>query len=224
MCPSGTYCQDGVQSPCPSGRYGAVAGLSSAMCSGMCSVGYFCPPNSTSATQVECGWDQRVPSAVYCPPASGEPTQAALGEYTSGGTSQATRGTALPCPSGSFCVSGSAHWCPPGRFGCADRLSDPGCNGPCTAGFYCPLGASSSQALACGVSDRNPSAASVFCPEGASAPMAVGPGNYSTGSTMGTPHRRTGQEVCPAGSFCLLGLLVSWATAGNVECDSLCSE
>ena len=83
--------------------------------------------------------------SMYCPLGSGAPLIAQPGVYTVG-PSPATRNGTLPCVSGSYCVNGTMLPCPAGRFGCADRLGDPLCNGPCTAGFYCPTGSSGSQA------------------------------------------------------------------------------
>ena len=37
---------------CPSGTFGNSTGLSSALCSGPCEAGHFCPPGSVSATQL----------------------------------------------------------------------------------------------------------------------------------------------------------------------------
>jgi hypothetical protein len=98
-------------------------------------------PPALGAYLLRCDVQQQ----VYCPPGSSTPLIAQAGEYTIG-PSNSTMEDVLPCPSGFFCVHGSAVACPAGRFGCANRLSDATCNGPCTAGFYCPVGSSSSQA------------------------------------------------------------------------------
>eukprot|EP00924_Labyrinthula_sp_SR-Ha-C_P015959 maker-scaffold_4-snap-gene-14.3-mRNA-1 protein AED:0.17 eAED:0.17 QI:86/0/0/1/0/0/2/0/1312 len=55
MCEIGYYCQNGVKYMCPEGVFGAVSGLSSSKCSGLCSAGYFCPPRSTNPNQHSCG-------------------------------------------------------------------------------------------------------------------------------------------------------------------------
>ncbi len=140
-CSLGSFCMGGVMTPCPPGRYGGAPGLHSSLCSGPCTPGYYCPLNSTLATQVRCG-----DVSVYCPLGSALPTQALPGEYTVGRGGVDVMETTAPCPSGSFCVNGFSALCPAGRFGCADRLGDPDCNGPCTGGFYCPAGSTSSQA------------------------------------------------------------------------------
>jgi len=52
MCPPGAYCWLGVIRDCPAGTYGNTSGLSTAACSGRCARGYYCPPASTSPTEV----------------------------------------------------------------------------------------------------------------------------------------------------------------------------
>ncbi len=101
---------------------------------------YFCDGRATTPTQHPCG-----NNSVYCPAGSAAPTLAGPGVYTIG-PSAMTRTDTVPCPGGSYCVNGISALCPAGRFGCADRLGDPDCNGPCTGGFYCPAGSTSSQA------------------------------------------------------------------------------
>ena len=145
QCPPGAYCTGGLLSVCPRGVFGNTSSLSTPLCSGPCSEGYFCPSNSTSPTQHECGEGVTVGASVYCPLGSGLPLLALPGEETTGGTSPTTRTTALPCASGSYCIGGVRALCPAGRFGCANRLSDPACNGPCTASFFCVAGSLSSQ-------------------------------------------------------------------------------
>jgi hypothetical protein len=55
ICPTGSFCPDGVRSwPCPSGRYGATQGLKGEVCSGLCNIGHYCEPGSTSSTQTRC--------------------------------------------------------------------------------------------------------------------------------------------------------------------------
>ena len=223
QCPPGYYCANGVRSPCPPGSYGATPGLLTASCSGACAAGYFCPSNSTSPTQRQCGVDVVVPctngssngtgpcigdpASVYCPGGGGSPLFADAGTYTAGAT-EWTMNRSLPCDSGSYCTGGVMYPCPPGRFGCADRLGSEECNGPCAAGFYCPVGSLTSQARPCGGNASNVDAATYYCPEGVGAPLRVGVGNYSVGSGLDAPHVRTGQAVCPQGSYCVMGLQV----------------
>jgi len=89
---------------------------------------------------------------------------------------------------------------------CVCCLAD--CAQPCTAGFFCPEGSLSAQERACGGSASNPLAAAVFCPTGSSNATAVSAGWYSTGSAPEAPHQRSGQAMCPAGSYCIDGVRV----------------
>ena len=169
-CEPGSFCALGVKWPCPPGTFGNSSQLQNPACSGMCDAGYgtyrealvrvqrtpdviekaqhcacdphryYCDGGAIVGTQHPCG-----DASVYCPMGSGVPAVAVPGEYTTGPAAN-TRNSTLPCPSGSFCLDGVRALCPAGRFGCADRLSTAGCNGPCTAGFFCPLGSNSSQA------------------------------------------------------------------------------
>lgn len=62
-CEPGRYCANGVASECPAGRYGAQPGLTSDICSGSCSAGYFCPAGSSSPAQFDCSDGP----AYFCP-------------------------------------------------------------------------------------------------------------------------------------------------------------
>jgi hypothetical protein len=201
-CQPGQFCTGGVAAPCPPGVYGASPEQASPACSGPCAAGYHCPASSTSALQYPCGGED-----VFCPAGSGLPLSAAPGMYTVGPT-PTTRNDSVPCPGGSYCVGGVQYPCEAGSFGCADRLSTPTCNGPCTAGYFCPAGSTSSRARACGGDATRRDAATWYCLQGSESALRVGPGNYSTGSPDGSPHLRTGQSVCPSGYFCADGVKV----------------
>ncbi len=201
-CQPGRFCENGVASLCPAGVYGATPELSSSRCSGPCAAGFYCPAGSTSAAQSPCGGVE-----VYCPASSGQPLVAAPGEYTVGPTN-ATRNDSAPCPGGSYCSGGVLFPCEAGSFGCADRLSAPTCNGPCTAGYFCPPGSTSSRAHACGGGEEQQDAESYYCPQGSTTALRVGQGNYSTGSPDHAPHVRTGQSVCTPGHYCVGGVKV----------------
>lgn len=184
---------------------------------------FFCDGGAVNDTQHPCGAVD-----VYCPEGSGAPTPVAAGEYTRG-PSPATRNATAKCPVGSYCAGGALFPCPPGRYGCSDRLATPDCNGPCTAGFVCPEGSTSSQGVPCGGRPSDPTAATYYCPTGSGAPLRVGAGNYSTpatGSSAEAPHQRTGQAVCPPGSYCSAGLRVRvclYLTFGSVLARSRCA-
>jgi len=114
---------------------GLPPGLRSAACSGPCAAGYFCPPGSTSPTEVPCGGD-----GVYCPPAVGRPVPTKPGFFTVGGANATVRTDQRPCEPGSFCVEGIKFDCPGGSFGSKPRLATARCSGLCYKGHYCPPG------------------------------------------------------------------------------------
>lgn len=53
-CPVGSFCTDGIMAECPAGVFGAQERMTASNCSGLCAKGYYCPPGSTSATQLPC--------------------------------------------------------------------------------------------------------------------------------------------------------------------------
>jgi hypothetical protein len=63
QCETGRYCAEGVARRCPAGRFGSTVGLSTDVCSGNCSAGYYCPAGSTSRTQLNCSDGP----AYFCP-------------------------------------------------------------------------------------------------------------------------------------------------------------
>jgi hypothetical protein len=94
LCEPGFYCDgSGISRPCPAGRYGDAAGLTNDSCSGTCTNGVLCPPQTTSAAGQPC------PAGGYC-----------------------IAGVALPCPSGTYNPSTGAGnvsqclLCPAGTF------------------------------------------------------------------------------------------------------------
>jgi hypothetical protein len=104
----------------------------------ICEPGYFCPVGSTSSVMKPCGG-----SARYCPKGSPRPIPVTLGFFTTPiGAGRATnRSSQVECPRGSYCIGGIRTLCPAGRYGSTTGLTSPGCTGPCTAGFYCKIGA-----------------------------------------------------------------------------------
>lgn len=75
----GYYAIDGIKYICPAGRYGAIEGLSTSLCSGYCNInGYYCPPGSISPYMKACG-----NSNVICPKTTIVPLLVRPGYYTS---------------------------------------------------------------------------------------------------------------------------------------------
>eukprot|EP00607_Mallomonas_marina_P001427 CAMPEP_0182423108 /NCGR_PEP_ID=MMETSP1167-20130531/8991_1 /TAXON_ID=2988 /ORGANISM="Mallomonas Sp, Strain CCMP3275" /LENGTH=888 /DNA_ID=CAMNT_0024601775 /DNA_START=434 /DNA_END=3097 /DNA_ORIENTATION=+ len=89
MAPPGYYALDGVLYACPAGRYGAIYGLRSSVCSGECVEGFYCPVASVSPYMFGCG-----PSSLYCPRASPAPVKVLSGRYTVDWSE--------PCPAGYY--------------------------------------------------------------------------------------------------------------------------
>lgn len=77
IAPPGSFAKAGVLYLCPAGRYGAVYGMSSSACSGVCARGYYCPAGSISPFMRVCGGDD-----VICPTGSIAPVSVASGFYT----------------------------------------------------------------------------------------------------------------------------------------------
>jgi hypothetical protein len=117
LCPTGRYSTagSGVCPECPAGVYGDSVGLKTPACSGLCAVGYVCPPASNSSTPT--------PS---CP----------AGRYGDIVTS-----TCVDCPTGRFGpLSGAASATSAGIYGSSSGLTVARCSGPCPAGYYCSGG------------------------------------------------------------------------------------
>jgi hypothetical protein len=206
-CEPGYYCVHGERRSCPAGRFGSTPALRDDACSGPCAAGFFCGSGATVPNETACG-----SPAVYCPVGSSRPLPAPDGEY-SAGPSPLTANRTVACPPGSYCSAGVRRLCDGGVFGCSIRLSTPRCSGNCSAGYYCPTGATSNAEHACG--EQHPLyPREVYCPVGVGEPLPVLVGHFSYGGT--SPERMSAQAVCPAGSFCRNGAPVSAAATVRV--------
>lgn len=210
-CEAGYYCTEGVKHACPSGYYGNSSGAHTAMCSGQCDQGYFCPAGSTSPREMQCG-----SNGVFCPLGSKEPQSVAVGHYTVGG-GIATHYAERLCEPGHYCVNGTKHFCVSGRYGAEFGQTDGQCSGGCEEGYYCPEGSTTAREVQCG-------GASWYCPAASSRPLAVPPGHYSTGGSVSTRSAYTAATrgrfasgglnyLCPAGRF----------GTREAESDAMCS-
>ena len=142
VCEPGFYCVSGQRFPCPARRFGATLGLTNALCSGICAAGHFCPEQSISDKQRQCGR-----SDLYCPVGSQAPLPVAQGFYTIGGDEQiegrpqnTTRDWQLICEPGHYCEGGIKRQCPARVYGEVAGLSDKSCSGVCPPGYFCPPG------------------------------------------------------------------------------------
>ena len=218
----GTYSVGGVRRPCPAGRFGETAGLTTAACSGPCAPGHYCEEESVSGLQNRCGHP-----GLYCPSNSSAPMQVTTG-YMSHDGGPDTRANQTVCPKGSYCPLGTgvAHLCPAGRYGSDVLLVEKKCTGACAPGYYCPEGSTTSTQVVCpagrysghgaGSSDCEGSCARghycpegstnmweyecggefVYCPGGVGEPRNVTVGWYSTGGDNSTT--RTAEVECEA--------------------------
>lgn len=149
------------------------------------------------------------PTGSYCVTGSGLPVLCPAGRFgsatlltaaTCNGACTAgyfcvagsTSATATICPLGSYCPASSsvATACAAGLYGSTTALATSSCTGPCTAGYWCPLGASSATANAC--------AAGYYCPPAAGAAIACPLGTYAS-VTRSTTAACGGQ--CSAGRY-----------------------
>ena len=95
-----------------------------------------------------------------------------------------------------FLFSGIRRLCPAGRFGATEGLDTIGCSGPCSAGYFCPIGSVADTEVQCG-------APSLFCPGGMGAPLEAANGYYTVGTGLAT---RYAERKCEPGSWCTLGV------------------
>ncbi len=135
MCPNGTFCEagSGATSPCPSGTYGAAAGLQSAADCTPCAPGTACPAGSAAPQPCASGSYQPANSSascLQCPP----------------GTYQDKEGNIFcsTCPPGRVCPAGTSSPEP-----CDERTYNPleGATNDtfclvCPPAYYCPSGCS----------------------------------------------------------------------------------
>mmetsp|Transcript_6735 Transcript_6735/g.11070 ORF Transcript_6735/g.11070 Transcript_6735/m.11070 type:complete len:1107 (+) Transcript_6735:128-3448(+) len=204
ICPTGSYCQKGVQVPCPGGTYGDITGLSTAECSGKCPMGWYCPLGTIGSHSHPCSNSP----TLYCPEGSPSPIDTSLGYYAveSSYTTGGGYGAEIICPPGSYCIGGVRHLCPGGRYGTIPQSTKPECDGPCVVGWYCPPGSIIATEHACGLPN-------VYCPASSEKPTTVTVGYYTTGSNEDLAHvdvdnenylglTRGYQKICEAGYYC----------------------
>lgn len=103
-----------------------------------------------------------------------------------------TRTAQAECEPGYYCLDGVRLPCPAGTFGLSGGLTSPSCSGPCPAGYMCGIGvAELLLGETCG-------GASWYCPVGSSSRSEVGVGNFTIGEP---PDRRVAQVKWPCLTF-----------------------
>ena len=157
LCPAGNFCPLGskIPLPCPPGTFNEQETSTSQADCTPCSAGYLCSSTGMITPGSEC------PPKFYCP------------------TGTAGSGTAIICPSGSFCKNGSARpsLCPKGTYQTLEGSSF--CH-VCPSGKFCPEG--TSNPLNCPLGS--------YCPEGS--PHL---------NTSAAQHHIHGTNLCPPGTF-----------------------
>ena len=197
-CEAGYYCISGVRLKCPAGTTSAAGAYHPSLCkkSGTCKAraGYYC----NNGVETKCGgynW--------YCPGGTNAKRYAnKRGWYTTGGTAYTRTGQKI-CEIGYYCVAGVRRKCPTGTSNLRPGAYHPTfCFTPCKAkaGHYCKeiQGSFGHKAEPCGGN-------AYYCKGGdgkAATRTKVSDGHYSTGGTSTT---RTGQSICPKGSYCTGG-------------------
>lgn len=108
-----------------------------------------------------------------------------------------TKSAQTACEPGHRCALGVRSPCLAGRYGALPRsTASAQCDGPCTAGFYCPEASVSPTPHACG-------GAHLYCPRGSAAPTFVVQGRYSNEDAA--PTARSWTSVCEPGYTCFEG-------------------
>ena len=191
-CPLGFYCPEGTQEPraCPAGTLSNSLGLVNASQCTPCPAGVYC------LTAGERNYTGSCAPGYYCPPGSSLARQVIcpVGRYC-----PRMSPNPIPCPAGTFSsrlALQSASQCSPCTSGwsCNDTgLTSP--SGPCSPGYYCPEGSSMSSPLG------TPCPVGSYCPVGSPTPLLCTNGTYTNATTLAVC------IDCPAGWYCLNGLL-----------------
>jgi hypothetical protein len=179
LCPLGSWCDsEGRRHACPPGRAGTLRGEARPACAVPCLGGFRCPSGSVSPRELPCATADEDADKVFCPAGSSVPAPVSRGFYAVGsgdGTSlpaSRTRTAQSRCPAGSFCGSGVAAPCPPGRFASSPGQWQSLCEGPCSRGYFCGPGAVLPTETECGGPDR-------FCAPGSAEPQRAADGFYT---------------------------------------------
>lgn len=212
LCEPGYFCEEGSvnskSKPCPEGRAGMEYGLKDEQCSLECDIiganciihycdeGHFCPSNSTSQKQFECGGPH-----LYCPAGSSYPTKVQKGYYTIGSLSligvdqsngdKTIRIAEVICEKGHYCIDGVKYVCPAGKFCNETGLTSKECSGDCEAGYHCPEGSTQPNQIMCGSSKY-------YCPKASPSPILVDEGYFTQNGIS--------QAICQPGSYCIDGI------------------
>jgi len=157
-----TTSMNGVKNICPSGTYGINDGQEYCL---TCTEGFYC--GEGTILPKECG-----DSSKFCPSGSILPQTVSPGYYSIGSSITTKRTGQVIAPRGHYARNGELFKCT-GTFGSREGLDHPNCDGPCSAGFFCPAGSTEFKQYPCNKPNK-------FCPEGSKSPFDVDDGFYTT--------------------------------------------
>ena len=205
------YCPGGSSQVAPTavstGYYTTPEGSTEATAQAPCEPGFFC----SAGVKAQCG-----SVTVYCPAESSAPLSVDLGSYGVGPAVEEQFTQAI-CPKGTYCVGGVSTPCPEGTYGSVEGLTGAACSGPCSAGFICAEGSTSSQQEPCSADKVDP--ANWYCPEGSSEAQMVPAGAFST--PLSAPEtERTGFSSCSVDQFCSAGVATPKLSWSSSSCES----
>ena len=212
-CEAGNYCSSGVKTACGGGKWSSAGATSCSSITAGCygtSAGSACPAVCGDAQYSDAG-------AASC---SGCPA-----DYKNSGTSASNHAGSASCKitvDGGYYIGtagdNSSNWdkCAGGTYKASHKVaygSTSSC-ATCSAGYYCPAGASSQ--TACGGNTKYSSSGAASC-------TTVTSGYYTTGGTSTT---RTGQTKCEAGNYCSGGVKAAcgggkYSSAGATSCSNI---
>jgi len=161
QCPTGSYCAEGIRTPCPPGTYNRKKGQSSIDSCLWCPSGSYC--DSTVLVKP-------------CPLGTHNPL-----------TKQSSASSCRKCPPGTYCNKkglSAPFPCPAGQFSGVEGLKADRCTNV-QAGYYLPTTGNVSedepgkQKIPCPVAH--------FCPAGSVAPVLCTPGGYCDTTTLPAP-------------------------------------
>ena len=229
-------------------------GASTSQGSSECPAGYYCPLGSADTVcgaagaptncRKRCGYGLPNPESYFCPAGSSIKTAVRVGYYAAGigdpANEEETRDQEKECkppyycPGGGTLGNGEEIFCPAGRFGATNRLTDASCSGACAPGFFCTTGSDQNDENRCG-REQGKNAAAFYCPPGSATRTAVSPNMYTFCCAVKNPScpsdaagqsqiiacpedQRHYQGPCPAGFTCQNGkqVTIKWRDEGNI--------
>ena len=219
LCVPGSFSAGGATSalcsPCPAGVYQSAYGARNDTCMDLCPAGYYCGPRSTNATADMC------PPGVWGAPGAVDAActgPCAEGYWCGAGSVSAT---ANACGQGSFCPPASSRPtpCAAGRFGLARNNTAASCDGPCPAGYSCPLGTVVPKPCAPGIlCDGNTTDGVTICPGGLFCNNATGPQLCIEGFYCPPGVSNATKLACPPGQYSNVGAAVCSTCAPGTFC------